>query len=204
MYNKPYEYRKKWEKYNRATNNKIAELLLANNISPSKILDFGAGAGSCLLSIAKTYPSSELFAVDNSPDMLLEIERLFHLSELQKPFASISLDELTIPSNKFDLVISNSVLHHIEEPIGWLADIVDVMSSNGFLIITDYNTESLYIKWYKRFIKAFDSDYNNTFSTEDMVDLASSNKKLTLLDSGEFSLEQGGWKGSYVIATKND
>ena len=204
MYNKPNEYQKKWERYNIATNNKVAELLLANNVYPSKVLDFGAGAGSCLLSIAKAYPGSELFAVDKSADMLLEVANLFHQSGLQKPVAAGSLNELNTRANKFDLIVTNSVLHHIEEPVSWLSDVVNVMTPNGFLIITDYNTDSLYIRWYKRFIKAFDDDYKNTFSTKGMVELVSSNKKLTLLDSGEFSLEQGGWKGSYVVATKAD
>ncbi len=86
----------------------------------STILDLGCGPADIPVRFARRFPECEIHAVDGSEAMLFfaKIRIQKEPPEIQKRIklihALIPTDSL--PLNKYDAVISNSLLHHLKEP----------------------------------------------------------------------------------------
>lgn len=86
--------------------------------SVSTVLDLGSGAGDIVLRFAKEYPGARIDAVDGSPAMLE------FASSLLSPYPDIegrvsftnSFIQDFIPEKIYDLIMSNSLLHHLHDP----------------------------------------------------------------------------------------
>jgi len=105
----------------------------------TRALDLGCGAGDITFRIAAAFPDSIVDAVDGSPEMLRFAEGLL----LQKPALSgrVKFIQSMIADfesdSKYELVVSNSLLHHLPEP-GVFWESVKRLSSRGtFLFMMD-------------------------------------------------------------------
>jgi trans-aconitate methyltransferase len=105
----------------------------------TRALDLGCGAGDITFRVAASCPDAVVDAVDGSAEMLRFAEGLL----LQKPALSgrVKFTHSMIadfkPGGKYELVVSNSLLHHLPEP-GVFWDAVKRFSSPGtFLFVMD-------------------------------------------------------------------
>ena len=74
---------------------------------PFRILDFGCGVGSIIGHLFDFFPEAEIWGSDPSVSSL-------EIAQREHPRMKCA-DELSIPSNYFDVVVISNVLHHVQE-----------------------------------------------------------------------------------------
>lgn len=85
---------------------------------PRRVLDLGCGPADVTVRFARAYPLSECLGIDGAPAMLKLGRKAVAAAGLE---ARITLAEgylpgAAIPSQAFDTVLSNSLLHHLADP----------------------------------------------------------------------------------------
>ena len=86
--------------------------------APTQVVDLGCGPGDVAQRFARVYSSCRVTGVDGSPAMLAEgrrrLAKLPHGDRID--LVQGYLPGATLPLPRFDTVISNSLLHHLEDP----------------------------------------------------------------------------------------
>lgn len=116
---------------------------LANHVRASKktvgsILDFGCGVGNSLPYFRQNFPTSLLMGADVSQNSLKIAEQRFpDIAKLHH----IRDDSLASLEQKFDIIFSACVFHHIphEEHLRWLKALRDVANPGALLVIFEHN-----------------------------------------------------------------
>lgn len=105
-------------------------------ITPSNILDIGAGKGSILSNLKKHYnlPKESVYALDLQPINNDEITVISYTDDMKIPF-----DDGTI-----DLVVMLSLLHHVppDARMQLLSEVSRVLSPNGRVIIREHDASN--------------------------------------------------------------
>lgn len=109
-------------------------------LSPRKVLVAGCGSGWQAFNAARNYPDAEILAVD------ISIANLAHALRMQEKFglANVTFRRADILrlrelGQSFDLIESNGVLHHMQDPeAGWAA-LRDVLTPGGLMRIGLYS-----------------------------------------------------------------
>jgi ubiquinone/menaquinone biosynthesis C-methylase UbiE len=87
--------------------------------SGSKILDLGCGPGDVSIRFARAFPGCEVHGVDGSAAMLrfgfVLLDRAPEVADRVKLMKGM-LPDAKPPLEKYDAVISNSLLHHLADP----------------------------------------------------------------------------------------
>ena len=85
----------------------------------ARVLDLGCGPGDITFRFARAWPQCHVHGVDGSDAMLLLAEKaLGGEPSLQGRvhFLKGMLPELELPCPQYDIIISNSLLHHLPDP----------------------------------------------------------------------------------------
>ncbi len=114
-----------------------ARIARLHNISPSAIVDFGAGIGNTLPHLKSEFPDSRIYAADVS-------EKSLAISEARLPgIATNLLIDRSIPLKdaSVDLVFTACVFHHIDpgEHAFWLSEIRRVLRPGGLFVLFEHN-----------------------------------------------------------------
>ena len=78
---------------------------------PAVILDLGCGPGNISLPLAKRFPKSQVIGVDGSPAMLQVARDRADQQGLSLDLRCCTLKDLAL--EPVDLIVSNSLLHHL-------------------------------------------------------------------------------------------
>jgi SAM-dependent methyltransferase len=103
------------------------------------ILDFGTGTALIPIELCRRYSDCRVMAVDAAVSMLelarynIEVASLTQRIEL----AQVDAKKLPFEDAMFDVTMSNSIVHHIPEPIHVLREAVRVTRPGGLLFIRD-------------------------------------------------------------------
>jgi len=103
------------------------------------ILDLGTGTALIPIELCQRFPDCRVMAADAAVNMLdlarynLEVNNLTHRIEL----AHVDAKLLPFAEAMFDVVMSNSIIHHIPEPIHVLREAVRVTQHGGLLFFRD-------------------------------------------------------------------
>ena len=120
-------------------NRKFAEDFLASSRSGNDILDLGTGTALIPVELCRLDSAVRVMASDAAVSMLelaryhVEAEGLRNRIQLHHGDAK----KLGFADEFFDAVISNSLIHHIPEPITVLAEMARVTKSNGRIFVRD-------------------------------------------------------------------
>ncbi len=103
------------------------------------VLDLGSGAGDILLRFSKAYPLAHIDAVEGSQTMLQFAEGL--LSEysgikMRIRFVNSMLQDFS-SSTDYDLIMSNSLLHHLHNPSHFWDKIKELSQPGAHIFIMD-------------------------------------------------------------------
>ena len=103
------------------------------------VLDLGTGTALIPIELCLQEPDCRVMAIDMSVNMLelarynIEAEGLIERIEL----ALVDAKQMAFPDGMFSTVISNSIIHHIPEPVTVLAEAIRVTQPLGKLFFRD-------------------------------------------------------------------
>jgi len=103
------------------------------------VLDVGTGTALIPIELCRRFADCRVMAADAAESMLelarynIEVENLTHRIQL----AQVDAKKLPFSDAMFDVTMSNSIVHHIPEPIHVLREAVRVTRPDGLLFIRD-------------------------------------------------------------------
>ena len=129
--------------------------------SPGWALDIGCGPGQIVMKLSERLPKWKFLGIDRSPAMLL---RAAEARDSRQPsraakenvhFHAGDATSLPFCDGTFDLVLCNSVLHHIGDPGRLFAEIRRVAKPAGAILLRDLRRPSrigypFHVRWYGR------------------------------------------------------
>ncbi len=136
------------------------------------VLDLGCGPGNIAVRLARTFLRCIVHGVDGSEAMLSYGKKNVASSEVSdriQLFKGI-LPQLSLPTDEYDIIISNSVLHHMRRPSAfWQA--IQRYSQKGTLIFvmdlirpkTASEARALVAKYSTSDSDVFNQDFYNSF-----------------------------------------
>jgi len=143
-----------------------AERLLRGRFSPGeagRALDIGCGPGQIVLKLAQRWPGWHFTGVDRSANMVCQAlaardqaaPRATDELAARVNFQVADGSNLPFADAGFDLVLCNSVLHHLEEPARLFAEIARVAAPGGAILLRDLRRPSrlaypLHVRWHGR------------------------------------------------------
>ncbi len=120
-------------------NGKFVEDLLQISPLGTDILDLGTGTARIPVLLSKQLPEARIMATDAS-HWMLDIARYnleVHQCTSQVQLHMADAKKLVFEKNYFDVVISNTLVHHLPEHDACFREIVRVLRPNGVLFIRD-------------------------------------------------------------------
>lgn len=137
--------------------NTFVEHVVRLGVRRGQALDIGTGPGQIPLKIARRLPDLHFVCVDRSVAMLAEARRAAAAAGLASRvcFAPSDAKCLQFADASFDLVICNSVLHHLSDPVATLREIGRVVEPAGAILLRDLRRPSRlafpwHVRWYGR------------------------------------------------------
>lgn len=104
-----------------------------------QMLDIGTGPGHIPLLLCERLPKARITAIDLSDAMLKQARALREASRFASRLAFETGDAkaLAYEDHSFDAVFSNTILHHIPDPLPFLRETRRVLRPGGALLIRD-------------------------------------------------------------------
>jgi ubiquinone/menaquinone biosynthesis C-methylase UbiE len=105
----------------------------------AKVLDAGTGTARIPILICQQRPDWQIAAIDLALSMLEVGQRNVEQANLQGQIRLELVDakQMPYPDEFFDAVISNSLLHHLSDPLPFLRELKRVLKPNGAILIRD-------------------------------------------------------------------
>jgi ubiquinone/menaquinone biosynthesis C-methylase UbiE len=106
---------------------------------PLHVLDLGAGTAQIPIELARRVPNVHITAVDAAASMLALANKNIADAGLADRITPTCADAKQLPfdAQEFDIVISNSILHHIPDPQQVIAETIRVTALGGLLFHRD-------------------------------------------------------------------
>jgi ubiquinone/menaquinone biosynthesis C-methylase UbiE len=103
------------------------------------VLDAGTGTARIPILICQKCPQLQIIGSDLSKNMLLIASKNVEQAGLQKQISLELADSKQLPyqDGQFDMVISNSIVHHLPDPLPFFLEIKRVLKPNGAIFIRD-------------------------------------------------------------------
>jgi ubiquinone/menaquinone biosynthesis C-methylase UbiE len=107
--------------------------------NPLTILDLGTGTAQIPIELCRRSDRIEIVAVDAAAHMLAVADKNIRAAKLQSRIRLQQVDAKRLPlaASQFDCVISNSIIHHLSDPVACLAAAVRVVRPGGLLFFRD-------------------------------------------------------------------
>lgn len=120
--------------------NMISSLFPGDDLANKKILDAGCGTGHRFLAVAKRYRKATCVGIDVTPSSLAIARKLAEKNRMQNMrFRQADLLNLDI-DEKFDVIYSSGVIHHLENPERGLQGLSRLLKDDGVMIIWLYHS----------------------------------------------------------------
>lgn len=112
---------------------------LAGHLTQANVLDLGTGPGDIPILLAKGQPGWNITAVDGAQAMLEIARNSLEREDLSARIHLVLADAKQVPAmdQSFDVIISNSILHHVSEPLLFWREIHRVAKSGAILCLRD-------------------------------------------------------------------
>lgn len=135
-------------------------LRLLNGRKQGRALDIGAGPGEIVWKLARRLPSWQFLGVDRSPNMIAQANRASTAAANVSSVGRVAFqvadgNKLEFADHSFDLVMCNSVLHHLAQPQNLLAEMDRLAKLDAAILLRDLRRPSrlafpLHIRWHGR------------------------------------------------------
>lgn len=103
------------------------------------VLDAGTGTARIPIAISQMRPAWKLTCIDLSANMLkVAAENVSQAgARSQIKLEPIDAKAMPYPDSYFDMVISNSIIHHLPDPLPFLREVKRVLKPNGAIFLRD-------------------------------------------------------------------
>ncbi|SRR5712692_7152810 len=130
-------------------------LRLVRGRTSGRALDIGTGPGQIVLKLARRLTAWQLVGVDRSPNMIRQARSGLASVEDRVQFFVADGNRLPFANAGFDLVMCNSVLHHLADPRRLLAEVARLVKPDSAILIRDLRrpgrlANPLHVRWYGR------------------------------------------------------
>lgn len=124
---------------NRAINALFVEEALALGVRAGRAIDLGTGPGDIALALAQAAPELAITAVDLAEHMLALGRARSAALDLAPRIRFVNGDAKAtgFPASSFDLVVCNSVSHHIPRPLELFREIRRIVRPGGAILLKD-------------------------------------------------------------------
>lgn len=137
--------------------NTFVDHILSLGVRSGLALDVGTGPGQIPVKLAFKLPKLEIVGIDLSEAMLVKARdaAVSAQVECQVQFQVADARRLPFPDHHFDLVMCNSLLHHVADPLAALNELARVSRPKGAFLLRDLRRPSslvfpFHIAWYGR------------------------------------------------------
>jgi len=166
-----------------AIDDTLVEQVLSFGASRGRLLDVGTGPGGIPLKLARRCPKLSVTGVDRSAAMIAAASRAAAEQGLaaRASFLVGDASRLCFPDASFDIVLSNSVLHHLPEPVAAFAEMARVARPDGIVLVRDLRRPSrlvfpLHVRWYGRYYsglmkKLYVNSLRAAYTPEELAEL---------------------------------
>ena len=105
----------------------------------AQVLDLGTGTARIPILIAQARPEWQVVAIDLAESMLAIAGENVVRAKLENQIQLQLMDakQLPYPSSSFDGVISNSLIHHLLDPLPFFRELKRVLKPQGFILLRD-------------------------------------------------------------------
>jgi len=119
---------------NQAFVDNVVALAAEHGVSDGRVLDLGCGPGDICIRLAQALPSWQVIGLDAGPNML-ELAHQAVVSQKLNERIELVLNKLpcSLPGQPLQAIISNSLLHHLPQPMS-LWDCIAEQAPTGCLI----------------------------------------------------------------------
>ena len=116
----------------------VDDLLSAGGLT-GEVLDLGTGTALIPIELCRRAPDARVLAIDLSVAMLDLARNNVEIAGLTSQIMLDRIDGKSLPydDGRFVAVISNSIVHHIPEPLGVLKESWRVLSPGGLVFVRD-------------------------------------------------------------------
>ena len=122
-----------------AVNTAFVERVVELGASAGHFLDLGTGPAQIPIFLAQRCPRIRITGIDLSVNMLTLGEQ--HVAEAgladQIVLECVDAKDLPYPDQSFDGVVSNSIIHHVPDPMAAFREISRVIRPGGLILIRD-------------------------------------------------------------------
>jgi ubiquinone/menaquinone biosynthesis C-methylase UbiE len=112
-------------------------LLEMKGMSPTSILDIGAGPGRLSLMVSRQFPDAQIFAVDPSEYMVKTERKNFEKANIKARCQQGSSRDIPFDQN-FDLIYTTLSFHHWEDRDSNIKYILSKLNQNGVFVIIEF------------------------------------------------------------------
>lgn len=157
----------------------------------SKIIDIGCGSGSCL-AIFRNLGYSHSIGIDVSQNALEACNRLFSFEEGKDTFL-MDVRRVEFPDNSFDLVFSQGMLEHLQEPpLDMVGEFCRI--ARKWVLLFQPNQTSLFgrVKWLWQKIGRASWEKEYHYSKQDYLSMLAK-FGFSLVASGNINLQEEIW-----------
>ncbi len=163
--------------------NTLVEQALSLGVTGGWLLDIGTGPGAIPLKLARQLRALRAVGLDCSRNMVRAARRAAMESGLNERALFFVGDayHLAFPDGWFDFVLSNSLLHHLADPVAALDEMVRVAKPSGVILLRDLRRPSrllfpLHVRWYGRHYSRlmrnlYEDSVRAAYSGEELRDL---------------------------------
>jgi ubiquinone/menaquinone biosynthesis C-methylase UbiE len=116
------------------------DFFAARNLNDGvQILDVGTGTAQIPIAMCKRNIGLKITAIDLAESMLTLGNKNIQTARLEDSITLVQVDskKMPYPDESFDQVISNSIIHHIPNPLECFKEMIRVTKKDGLLFIRD-------------------------------------------------------------------
>ncbi len=122
---------------------KPQELISALGLSANAVIgDLGAGTGYFSARLAKQFPQSTVYAIDNEPDMIQFLNERAKKESVRNLKPVLSGDDGFNVEQKLDLLLIVDTYHHLPDREKYFAKIKQQLKPTGRVVIVDFLPDS--------------------------------------------------------------
>ena len=116
------------------------DFFAARNLTDGvQILDVGTGTAQIPIAMCKRNSGLKITAIDLAESMLTLGNKNIQTARLEDSITLVQVDskKMPYPDESFDQVVSNSIIHHIPNPVECFKEMIRVTKKDGLLFIRD-------------------------------------------------------------------